>query len=280
MENIPILVDGPNYVNRVLELGIHKHFVASQLSGRGLISFVNHMLSGSEELQTDAECQTLEFICSQRNFGPSKAKFTNEEQDTFLKRLGMESGVFVELVTIPGSSEKGVDSTIQSKLEDLAPESDFIVLVSHDRDFIPVLHKLRHKTRVICIAIHDNFPAELGNEAYHVIHVGREIPWLFTYQYPWIPVDTLTLEECADLYANADDRKFNQVRITNNGYVYIECEDLAYTGNCVARFETSCAYNGYVGPVAASQTDYIQQEFDDIAKVHREGLRGYFDYHP
>ncbi len=278
--NIPIIVDGPNYVNRILELGIEKRFVASQLSGRGMIEFVNHMLSNTHELELKGQCQTLEFVCSQRCFGPSKSKFSTEEQKAFLDRLGMESGVFVEQVTIPGTSEKGVDATIQSKLEDLAADSDAIVLVSHDRDYIPVLRKLRHKTRVICIAVNDNFPAELGYEAHHIIRVGREIPWLFTYRYPWIPVDTLTLEQCADLYANADDRKFNQVRIANNGYVYIECEDLNYTGNCVARFEITCAYNGYVGPVAASDADYIKQEFADITKVHREGLRGYFDYHP
>lgn len=280
MKNIPIIVDGPNYVNRLLELGIKKRFVALQLSGRSLIEFANHMLSSSEEVELDGQCKTLEFVCSQHCFGPSKNKFSLDEQTKFLKRLGMESGVFVEQVTIPGSSEKGVDATVQSKLEELAAESDAIILVSHDRDFIPVLHKLRHKTRVICIAISDNFPPELGNEAHHIISVGRGIPWLFTYKYPWIPIDTLTLEQCADLYANADDRKFNQVRITNNGYVYIECENLDYTGNCIARFETLCAYNRYVGPVAASQSDYIQQEFDDITKVHRENLRGYFDYHP
>ena len=278
--NIPVLVDGPNYVNRVLQLGVDKRFVASQLSGRGLIDFLNHVLSRTTEFRVSGECQTLEFVCSPRNFGPTNAKLTNDEQRGLLSRLGMETGVFVESVIIPGSSEKGVDATIQSKLEEFSLQFEFAVLVSHDRDFIPVLRKLRHRTRIVCVAVGDDFPTELANEAYHTISIGMEMAWLFSYSYPWIPVKTLTMEQCADLFANADDRKFNQVRLSNNGYVFIACDDLSYTGNSVARFEAFSPYNGYVGPKAASSPEYIKQEYADIVAAHKKRLRGYIDYSP
>lgn len=61
-------------------------------------------------------------------------------------------------------------------------------------------------------------------------------------------IETLTLDELKELIANADDRYDNQLRVKNNGEVFISrtvgAENI---GDLKFRFETFDAGNGYVG---------------------------------
>jgi len=279
MDNIPILIDGPNFINRLIELGIKNKFIACQLTLRGLLEFVNQQLKKINDIK--GRCNTVEFVCSTKRFGPTKNKFTEEEQNSLLHRLMRENGVYVDKIDIPGSTEKGVDSTIQSKIEDFVKHYDAIVLVSHDRDYIPVMKKLRHKIKIITVAINDKFPHELANESFAVIELGPHFVWLFNYSYPFYPIETFTVEQCEDLYSNADDRKFNRVVITKNNYVCIaNDEDINNFFNFKCYFESLVPYNGYVGPLGASDENYIKTEYQDIMNAYKKGFSGYIDFHP
>jgi len=279
MPNVPIIIDGPNFISRMAELGIKNKFIASQLSAAGLRDYVNHFLS--ELPDPPGKSEVVEFVCSQKQMGPEKKKLSQDEQTVLLARLMNEVGVYVDQVNIPGSSEKGVDATVQVKMEEFAKKHPAIVLVSEDRDYVPVLHKLRHETRVITIAVRKDFPLELKNESYATIQVGNEYLWFFTYSYPRYDVNSFTVEQCADLYANADDRTFNRVSISHTGYVFMASGDmLAKDSLAKVAFESFCPYNGYVGPFAASDDKYMAEKHIDLVKAWKDGHTGILDWRP
>ncbi len=276
MKNIPVLVDGPNYINRVIELGIDPVHIARQLSLEGLMQVINEKIHESDRLS--GRCESAEFICSKKRFGPKDKKFTDEQQKLLLDRLRGETGVYVDIVDIPGSSEKGIDMTVSGKIEDYAHDVDAVVLVSADRDFIPTIKKLRHKVKIILIALGENYPIELQNEGYTTLFLHEDYRGLFRYGYPRYYIKDFDVEKCADLYSEADDRLFNQVRMTHDGYVYISIkvgmEDLY---DVKVRWETCVAYNGYVGPKAASDSEYIKEEHKEIKLAWKRGAKGYLD---
>ena len=140
MNNVPILVDGPNYINRIIDMDINHVHIAKQLSLESLMKLISEKLSDAKLVS--GRCESAEFICSKNRFGPKSNRFTEPQQKMILDRFRGETGVYVDIVDIPGSSEKGVDITISGKMEDYSKDVDAIVLITEDRDFIPSLRKL------------------------------------------------------------------------------------------------------------------------------------------
>lgn len=73
-------------------------------------------------------------------------------------------------------------------------------------------------------------------------------------------VHTLTLEQLTDLVASGDDTKRNQIRIKEDGTIFLS----TVVGNngldgIAGRFETFDANNGYVGQTAAANQEYIKR---------------------
>lgn len=277
MKNIPILIDGPNYINRIIELEIDPVHIARQLSLSGLRKVANEKLKEFNPLSGVSE--SVEFICSKKRFGPTSKKFTENQQSTLLNRFRAETGVYVDVVDIPGSSEKGVDMTVSGKIEEYATDVEAIVLVSADRDFIPTIRKMRHKVKIFLVALHEDYPIELQNEAFATLFLHEDYRGLFKYHYPRFHIEDLTEENCSELFSEADDRIFNQIRATHDGYVHVSktvgSKDLF---DAKFRWETYVAYNGYVGPKAASDIKYIKNQLKEICMAWEVGAKGYIDY--
>jgi len=164
---VPIVIDGPNFINRILELEIDKDIIAGQITLDGFRTRLNIIL---EEINMSIQIDLVEFVCSKKLFGQSTSKFTQQERDSMLQRLMHERGIHIEEVSLPGTSEKGVDTTVSSMLETYLERNESIFLISHDRDYVPVLKKLRGKgKKIYLIALNDKFPHELSNEAYQTI---------------------------------------------------------------------------------------------------------------
>lgn len=161
---VPIIIDGPNFINRILELEIDKDIIAKQLTLDGFRARLNNIF---EEMDIKIQVDLMEFVCSKKLFGQGKNKFTQQERDSMIKRLMAERGVHIEEVSLPGESEKGVDTTVSSMLETFSEKNESILVISHDRDYVPVLKKLREKGKMVyLVALNDKFPHELSNEAY------------------------------------------------------------------------------------------------------------------
>ncbi len=139
---VPIVIDGPNFINRILELKIDQDIIAEQLTLDGFRSRLNAIL---EEKFIPVRTDQVEFVCSKKLFGQGASKFTQNERDSMLQRLMGERGIHIEEVNLPGSSEKGVDTTVASTIETYMEKHESIFLVSHDRDYVPVLRKMRLK---------------------------------------------------------------------------------------------------------------------------------------
>lgn len=277
MDNVPIIVDGPNYINRIIDIGIDPVHIARQLSLDRLMDVLSEKIIDIKGVSS--RCGFVEFICSRRRFGPKSKHFTEPQQKMLIDRLRGETGVYVDVIEIPGSSEKGVDTTISGRIHEYANDVDTLILVSEDRDYIPTLNKLRHRIKIILVALRDEYPSELQNEAYATIFLHEDYRGLFKYRYPMLSVKDFDQEKCAELYSEADDRTHNQVRVTHNGFVYISLKVGAQDLYDVKfRFETSCPYNGYVGPKAASDVKYISKEAEAITLGWQRGASGYIDF--
>lgn len=276
---VPVVIDGPNFINRLLELEIDKDIIAGQITLDGFRARLNGIL---EEMHISVRADLLEFICSKKLFGQGTSKFTQMERDSMLQRLMRERGTHIEEVNLPGSSEKGVDTTVASMLETYLERVESIFLISHDRDYVPVLKKLRGKgKRIYLIALNDTFPHELSNEAYQTIRMDGEWRHFFTYSYPRYYVHKgFTKEEFRYMLSNADDRQHNQLRVDNDGeayysHKYVGAEEI---DGVRFRYETLNAFNGYVGPKAASDKKYVTEEYEDIVYGWQHGAKGYYDY--
>ena len=275
----PIIIDGPNFINRIIELEIDKDIIAKQLTLDGLRKRLNTIF---QETDINIRIDLIEFVCSMKLFGQGTNKFSKLERDSMVKRLMAEKGVHIEEVSLPGSSEKGVDTMVSSMLETFSNKHECISLISHDRDFVPVLKKLREKgKKTYLFALSDKFPIELSNEAYQTIRIDHEWRNYFTYSYPrYFINEDFTKEKFRELVSNANDCQNNQLRVDNNGEVYYSFE---YVGSqningVKFRFETLIAFNGDVGPKAASDKKYITDEYDDIIYGWDHGAEGYYDY--
>jgi uncharacterized LabA/DUF88 family protein len=273
--SLPVIIDGPNYINRLLELGIAPIHIARQLQIRGLMSFIDEQLSQIAGIS--GGCGSAELFCSRKRFGPESRKFTEDQQTLLLNRLRSEVGVYVDVIDIHGSSEKGVDTTIAGRLHDLAGEVPAAILVSADRDFIPVLQKLRHKLKVVLVSINQT-PFDLQNEAYATITLGEEYRAAFEYRYPRFCIQELDVVKLAELYSEADDRCINQLRVDYDGgvYFYVRSADRSLD-HVKFRFESCADYNGYVGPKAASDATRMENELNELRLAWKHDIRGYIE---
>ena len=278
--SIPIVVDGPNFINRILDMGIDKDILSKQLVLTGLRDIVNDKLH--QLIDTTYQCEIVEFVCSKKLFGQTTNKFIQGERDALVRRFAKEVGVHVEEVNLPGSSEKGVDTTIAAKIETFAENFPFIVLVSEDRDFVPLLKKMREKgVKVVVVSTNNTYPTELINEAYAEIELDNDYRPLFKYEYPKFFVYKFTLEDFRQMISNADGRTLNQVRINSNGLIYISMSPAVGNRDLIGvktSYETSAPYNEYVGPKAASDKRYIKAEYDQIKLAWKSGVHGYIDH--
>jgi uncharacterized LabA/DUF88 family protein len=266
-ENIPIVIDGPNYINRILDMSIDKDIISNQLS------FSNFRETLKMKLLKEGICAQLnriEFVCSKKLFGLKTNKFNQNERDLLLERLSLEVGVHVEEINIPGSGsqEKGVDNMIATKIESFSENHNYIILISNDQDFVPLLTKMREKgKKIILVSISQSIPKHLINESYMVINLYDEYECLFCYKYPHYPLyRDFSLEKYREIISNADDRINNQIRVTDTGFIYMSYKDIGFQNILGIKFRshTFGARNDYVGPKAASDSTYIENNYKQL----------------
>ena len=93
-------------------------------------------------------------------------------------------------------------------------------------------------------------------------------------------VDTLTMDQIRELIANGDDTHNNQIRVDKSGYVYLSQDIVGSEAidNLCFRLESFDAYNGYVGPKAANNLEYISSLYHVIRKNWPNPCSSYIDY--
>ena len=91
-------------------------------------------------------------------------------------------------------------------------------------------------------------------------------------------IKTLTQEEFKDLIASADDSVDNQIRVTEEGDIYVSTVvgDMD-TDGLRFRFETFEAGEGYVGKDAAKDARYLEGMYEDLKPYWYDGSQGFIE---
>ncbi|WP_294154985.1 hypothetical protein [uncultured Clostridium sp.] len=89
---------------------------------------------------------------------------------------------------------------------------------------------------------------------------------------------TLTRDQLIDLIGKGDDNYDNQIRVKNDGTIFLSrtvgAEDIS---DLRFRFETCDAGNGYVGLEAAQDDKYIDALYNGLIKTWNANKTGYID---
>ena len=96
--------------------------------------------------------------------------------------------------------------------------------------------------------------------------------------YRGFDIKEMTLDDVRDLIGSADDGVDHQIRVADNGRVFL-AETVGAKGlkGIQFRFETFDAGNGYVGHDAAENYQYIYQIYLTLKKNWENGYAGYVD---
>src|SRR3954469_3355357 len=97
--NMAIIIDGPNFINMVINLGVENELISKLLS----LGKFRDELNGKFVFRKKGipSFGLIEFVCSSRCFGPLNNKFKPNQQTIMLNRFMREPGVHVEQVVIP-----------------------------------------------------------------------------------------------------------------------------------------------------------------------------------
>lgn len=160
-----MVIDGPNIISRLIDIGIKKEIIVHQLS---INKLYNDEIKRILRIEfSTITCLGLEFICSEKSPGPQKKKLSKEEFNILTERLSFENSVYLNKISISSNNEKGVDVAVAMRMIEVSETCDIICLVSSDKDYIPALEFLRKKGKYIVTAgIKEKHPKEIINLSY------------------------------------------------------------------------------------------------------------------
>ncbi len=160
-----IIIDGPNFISRLIELNIDKDKIVQSLSLNSL--YLSELREKLNQEFGNSITLGMEFICSKKHPGPQKNKLTKVQYETLLSRLRNENAVYINQLNISANNEKGVDIAVAIRCIEVSETCDVICLIASDKDYIPVLEYLRRKGKyIVTIGIEEKHPVELKNLSY------------------------------------------------------------------------------------------------------------------
>lgn len=103
----------------------------------------------------------------------------------------------------------------------------------------------------------------------------EEFRHFFTYSYPNFFIGkSLDVKNFRKLISNADDRQNNKLIVNKDGMVYFSRTGIfrkEFHDDAKFSLETFHSFNDYVGPRAASSTEYIEREYNHIVSAWEQG---------
>jgi len=161
-----VIVDGPNFISRLIGFGFDNDKIANDFSLNGLLveGIRPHL---RKEFSSGVMSLGLEFIYSKKLPGPKGKKLSTDQWKKFLSRSSTENAVYLKIIDISSSHEKGVDVAVATRLIEVTENCEIICLVSSDNDYIPVLEYLKRKGKYVCTAgLKKSHTVELKNLSY------------------------------------------------------------------------------------------------------------------
>lgn len=167
------IIDGPNFINRLLEHDYTKDYILNGLSLALL--YDNVSFSILSESGHPGKKRSCDFYCSNKTFGPKNNGFTSEETKLLLEKFKKEPWNTVHQIDLPSEKEKGVDVSVVTRMFEMQDLCDTIILVSSDKDYVPALEALKRKGKYIVTAGFDDHthPIELRNVSYSFVDINE-----------------------------------------------------------------------------------------------------------
>lgn len=253
---IDIVIDGDSLFDRLIELKIDEDILYKQFSVMKFQKVIeDSILRKSKKclivFSTDNSHYNKDVICRLEAEGTQVVIFENRLQT--IEFVCEQIKRTFELVLV--SSSEDMVSKVSLKKDDC-----YLYTVSFENDL---------PTRSVPIFFSKGDITSIG------------LNHCFNYnECKTINVKNITEAIYKDMLANANDCISHQLRVDWSGDVYIstitgaeEIDDVKF------RWESWDPGNGYAGPRAASDHEYVKQSVASLKKCWEDGVRGYCDYY-
>lgn len=130
-----IIIDGPNFIKRLIEHGKSREDIVKDFS---ISSFINKIQRIIREDIGSNRIRRLEFICSEKKLCN---ELNAEDTNRFLDRIMIEPyvSVYRHKTYVKSGEEKSVDVAVTVRMIELSQSFETIVLVASDTDYLPVI---------------------------------------------------------------------------------------------------------------------------------------------
>ena len=164
-----IIIDGPNFINRLLEHGVSKEYILNVFS---LFKFAENIKGILKTKGLEFQLfPGIDFYCSKKNL----SQLNQQETDKLLDKFRKETGVTVHRISLKtDKEEKGVDSSVITRMFEVQNFYETVVLVASDKDYVPTIELLRTWGKyVITVGYSDKtHPTELINFSYLFLDIN------------------------------------------------------------------------------------------------------------
>ena len=251
-----IIIDGDSLFDRLTALQIDQDILYKQFSVVKFQKIIEHSI-----MRNSKKC----IIVFSKNIG----KY-NDELISRLESEGTRLKLFenrVQTIEFLGEQLKGkIEFALISSMDDILRK------VSSDRD----------QRYLYTVSFKNDLPSHFMPAFFSKGNISEiELNNCFNYkECRMVNIKDITESIYKDMIANANDCIPHQLRVDWSGDVYIstitgseEIEGIKF------RWESWDARNGYVGPRAASDHEYIKQSVESLKQCWEDGIRGYCDYY-
>lgn len=254
---IDIIIDGDNIFNRLTELKIDKDILYRQFSVIKFQKIVENAI-----LRKSRKCIIV--------FSKDTSNYNKE----VINRLEAE-GTQIEIFEDRLHAVEYIYEQLKRTFE--------LVLICSGEDMMSKVSLEKDNCYLYSISFDNDLPARSVPNFFSKGNISTiMLNHCFNYN-EGITVNIRNITETIyrDMLANANDCISHQLRVDWSGDVYIstitgaeEIDDVKF------RWESWDSGNGYVGPLAASDSDYVKQSVASLKKCWEDEVRGYCDYYP
>lgn len=255
-KGIDIVIDGDSLFDRLTELKIDKDIFYKQFSVMRFQNVIEESI-----LRKSKKCMII--------FSKDSSYYSEQ----VIQRLEAEG---TQIVTF----ENRVQS-VEFMCEQIKRTFE-LVLVTSSEDMVSKISAEKDDCYLYTISFENDLPARsvpIFFSKGNITLMG--INHCFNYnECKTINIKNITEAIYKDMLANANDCIEHQLRVDWSGDVYIstitgaeEIDDVKF------RWESWNPGNGYVGPFAASDHEYVRQSVASLRKCWEDNIRGYCDYY-
>lgn len=255
-KGIDIVIDGESLFNRLIDLKIDEDILCKQFSVMKFQKVIEDSI-----LRKSKKCIIV------------FSKSDNHYNKDVICRLEAE-GTQVEILEDRLKTIEFVGEQIKKSFE--------LVLVSSNEDMVSKMSLKKDDNYLYTVSFENDLPPRfvpLFFSKGDITPMGLNRCFNYS-EGKAIHIKNITEAIYKDMLANANDCISHQLRVDWSGDVYISTVTGAEELDGVKfRWESWDPGNGYVGPRAASDHEYVKQSVASLKKCWEDGVRGYCDYY-